>query len=299
MCAQYCLLAAATSQPPEVIDPMSLPDAPRSALLPLVVAGRALDIEWAGVGRERGQADTPLIVFLHEGLGSVAMWRDFPQQLCQAVGACGLVYSRPGHGRSTPREAGEAWAADFMHQQAHAVLPALLAALCIDPHRQPLWLLGHSDGGSIALLFASQAGRDDLPLAGCIVIAPHIMVEEVSITRIAQAGTDYLQGELRQRLARFHGDVDSAFGGWSGIWLDPAFRSGSIEAELPAITCPLLAIQGECDQYGSLEQVHGIARRVSGTRLLTLPGCGHSPHRESPQAVIDAVATFMHRPLTA
>ena len=269
------------------------------ALVPLVAAGRAWLIEVAWVGREPGDAATPLIVFLHEGLGSVAMWRDFPRQLCEAVGARGLVYSRPGYGRSTPRAPGEAWAPDFMHRQADEVLPALLSALGLGRGPQPLWVLGHSDGGSIALLHAIHAARQGLPLAGCIVMAPHILVEEVSITSITAARSAYQQGELRQRLARYHDDVDSAFGGWNGIWLDPAFRRWSIEADLPAITCPLLAIQGVDDEYGSMEQVRGIARRVPQTRLLALPGCGHSPHRDAPQAVIEAVAAFMHRPVAA
>lgn len=250
--------------------------------------GRRVRIEHAWLNRERTEA--PLIVFLHEGLGSVAMWRDFPQQLCDAVGARGLVYSRPGYGRSTPRDPEEAWHIDFMHRQAHEVLPALLDALGIDPARERLWLFGHSDGGSIALLYAA---RFPASLEGAIVLAPHILVEDVSIASIEKARVAYETTDLRQRLSRYHDDVDSAFWGWNAIWLHPPFRQWSIEEEIRSITCPLLAVQGVDDEYGTLEQIRGIARRVPQTRLLELPDCGHSPHRDQPQALIRAVAGFL------
>jgi pimeloyl-ACP methyl ester carboxylesterase len=247
-------------------------------------AGREVRIEYQWLGHER--AETPLIVFLHEGLGSVAMWKDFPRQLCDAVGCRGLVYSRPGYGRSTPRAAEEAWGLDFMHQQAQQVLPALLAALGIDTQAQAPWLFGHSDGGSISLLYAASFPRR---LSGAIVLAPHILVEDLSVQSIAQARQTYLDTDLRQRLARYHDDPDSAFWGWNDIWLHPPFKQWSIEAELPAITCPLLAVQGLDDEYGTLEQIRGIQRRVPQAKLLELTACGHSPHRDQTQAVIGAV----------
>jgi pimeloyl-ACP methyl ester carboxylesterase len=250
----------------------------------VVAGGRPLRIEYRWVGAD---AAAPLVVFLHEGLGSVSMWRDFPQQLCAAAGCRGLVYSRPGYGRSTPRAADERWAPDFMHRQAWELLPALLHALGVTT---PPWLLGHSDGGSIALLHAARR-----PVAGCVVMAPHILVEPVSLTSIEQARRAYLEGTLRERLARHHDDPDSAFWGWNGIWLDPAFRGWNIEAEIAAITAPLLAIQGVDDEYGTLEQIRGIARRVPQTELLELPACGHSPHRDQPQAVIGAAVDFLRR----
>ena len=145
--------------------------------------------------------ERPLIVFLHEGLGSVSMWRDFPDRLCEAAGARGLVYSRPGYGRSTPRAAEEAWGLDFMHRQAHEVLPALLQALDVDVTREPPVLFGHSDGGSIALL---HAARWPDAVRGLVVLAPHILVEDLSITSIAQAREAYRQTDLRQRLSRHH-----------------------------------------------------------------------------------------------
>jgi pimeloyl-ACP methyl ester carboxylesterase len=249
--------------------------------------GRRVRIEHQWTGSDRSGA--PLMVFLHEGLGSRAMWKDFPERLCAALDCRGLVYSRPGYGRSTPREAQEAWGEDFMHQQAHEVLPALLQALSIDTAREKPWLFGHSDGGTIALL---HAARFVDRVAGAIVLAPHIMVEERSVASIEQARRSYLEGDLRERLQRYHDDPDSAFWGWNRIWLDFGFRQWTIEAEIGAIGCPVLAVQGVDDEYGTLEQIRGIARKVSHARLLELPRCGHSPHRDRSEAVIAAVRDF-------
>jgi pimeloyl-ACP methyl ester carboxylesterase len=245
-----------------------------------------IEYTWVGAAPDAARPGAPLIVFLHEGLGSLAMWRDFPAQLCAAAGARGLVWSRPGYGRSTPRAADESWGLDFMHRQAHEVLPALLQALGVT---QPPWLFGHSDGGSIALLHAARC-----PVAGAVVLAPHILVEDLSVASIEKARTAYETTDLRQRLARYHDDPDSAFYGWNRIWLHPPFRAWSIEDEIAAIRCPLLAVQGLDDEYGTLEQIRGIARRVPQTRLLELPDCGHSPHKDQPAAVIAAVAAFIH-----
>ena len=265
-----------------------------------MTASQFVDIDWAGrrvriehqwVGAERrGQ---PIIVFLHEGLGSLSMWRDFPQRLCDAAGARGLVYSRPGYGRSTPRAAEETWGVDFLHRQAHEVLPALLAALGIDNDAQRPWLFGHSDGGSIALLYAAaQPTR----AAGLVVLAPHIRVEDVSVASIAKARQAYLDTDLRERLARHHDDPDSAFWGWNDIWLRPAFKQWSIEREIESIRCPLLAVQGVDDEYGSLEQIRSIARRLPQTRLLELADCGHSVHRDQAERLIAATAAFVSQP---
>lgn len=251
-------------------------------------AGVPLRIEFARIGAER--TDRPLIVFLHEGLGSVAQWRDFPRRLCDAVQARGLVYSRPGYGRSTPRAAAERWGRDYLHQQAHAVLPALLAALGIDARAEPPWLFGHSDGGSIALLYAARFPE---AVAGAVVMAPHYSVEAVGLAGIVRAREAWTSGRLREQLARVHDDPASAFWGWFDAWLDPAFRDWSIEAELAAIRCPLLALQGVDDEYGTLEQIHGIGRRVAHARILALPACGHAPQRDQPQAVIEATHALM------
>jgi pimeloyl-ACP methyl ester carboxylesterase len=234
-----------------------------------------------------GPAGAPLLVFLHEGLGSLAMWKDFPARLCEAVGARGLVYSRPGYGRSTPRPAGRPLRPDFMHRQAHELLPALLAGLKVD---EPIVPFGHSDGGSIALLYAARFPQR---VRGLVALAPHILVEPVSIESITQARAAWAATDLKQRLARYHDDVDGAFRGWNDIWLHPEFEAWNIEAEIGAIACPVLAIQGLDDEYGTLAQIRGIARRVPGTRLLELPACGHSPHRDQPEAVIEAVGSFL------
>lgn len=250
--------------------------------------GPSLAIEFAFVGHEASNA--PLIVFLHEGLGSVSMWRDFPARLCAALGARGLVYSRPGYGRSSPRAASEKWGVDFMHHQARELLPSLLRALGIDASVHRPWLFGHSDGGSIALIHAASFPSQ---VAGIMVAAPHIFVEEISVVSIARARAAYLATDLRGKLARHHDDVDSAFWGWNDIWLDPAFRSWNIEDCIAKITCPLLAIQGVDDEYGTMAQIDGIASRAPQTRLVKLAQCGHSPHRDQPERVIAAVADCM------
>lgn len=249
--------------------------------------GRRVRIEHAWLAPER--RGRPLMVFLHEGLGSLSAWKDFPRSLVDALGWRGLVYSRPGYGRSTPRAAEEAWQLDFLHRQAHEVLPALLAALDIDTAADPPVLFGHSDGASIALLFAARFPRR---VRALVVVAPHIVVEDLSVSSIAQAREAYLTTDLRDRLARHHDDPDSAFWGWNDIWLHPPFREWSIEDEISSIACPVLAVQGVDDQYGTLAQVHGIARRVPGTRVVELPDCRHAAHKDQPEALIAAVGSF-------
>jgi pimeloyl-ACP methyl ester carboxylesterase len=227
-------------------------------------------------------------VFLHEGLGSRSMWRDFPQRLCAAAQCRGLVYSRPGYGKSsgpTERQRG----ADYLHRQAHEVLPRLLDALRIDA---PVWLFGHSDGGSIALLFGAH---DPKRVAGLVAVAPHIFVEDVTLHGVAAARETYRSSDQRARLGRHHADPDGVFWSWNDIWLAPHFRDWNIERDIEAIACPVLAIQGLDDEYATLEQIHGIARRVPQAQTLELPACGHSPHRDQPDALIAAVARFMGR----
>jgi pimeloyl-ACP methyl ester carboxylesterase len=257
------------------------------AFVTLPFEGRAVAIEHAWVGSD--DASAPVLVFLHEGLGSLAMWKDFPEALCTAAGARGLVFSRPGYGRSTPRAAGERWPVSFMHRQAHDFLPRLLAGLGVVV---PPWLFGHSDGASIALLYAAEhPGR----VAGVIAVAPHIFVEEASVRSIEAARTTYLTTDLRARLARYHADPDSAFFGWNDVWLDPEFRDWNIEACLPAIRCPVLGVQGEDDEYGSMAQIDDLARQVPQAELVKLAACGHSPHRDQPAALTAAVVAFMAR----
>ena len=247
--------------------------------------GRELRIEYAWVGAM--SSHEPIVVFLHEGLGSISMWRDFPQRFCEAHGLRGLVFSRYGYGRSTPKPPGERWTPDFMHAQAHEVLPALFGELGID---RP-WLFGHSDGASIALLHAAR-----FDAAGVIAVAPHLFVEDVSIANIEKARDAYAATDLRARLARHHADPDSAFRGWNDVWLSSAFRDWNIEAEIGTIRCPVLAVQGEDDEYGTLAQIRAVARRLPKTRLFVIPRCGHSPHRDQPDALADAAARFILDP---
>ena len=242
-----------------------------------------LEYQWVGEGVDGEASRTPPVVFLHEGLGSVAMWKDFPDRMCAAHGLRGLVFSRYGYGRSTPKPPEEHWTPSFMHAQAHEVLPALFSALQIE---RP-WLFGHSDGGSIALLYAAR-----LEVAGLVVVAPHLFVEDVAITSIENARDAY-QTTLRARLARYHDDPDSAFRGWNDIWLAPAFRDWNIEAELGSITCPVLAVQGEDDEYGTLAQIRGIQARLPKTRLLVISKCGHSPHRDQPELLSAEAGRFV------
>ncbi|MBK8740783.1 MAG: alpha/beta hydrolase [Betaproteobacteria bacterium] len=233
-------------------------------------------------------AAAPWLVFLHEGLGSVAMWKDFPLKLCVATGCRGLVYSRHGYGKSDPLTAPRR--ADFMHDEARHALPQLLDQLHI---ANPV-LFGHSDGASIALLHAGLTSR---PVAALVAMAPHVMVEDISIASIEAASVTWQTTDLRERLRPYHADPDSAFRGWNDIWLHPDFRSWNIEDCLPGIRCPVLAIQGVDDEYGTLDQIDRIARGAvnAEVELLKLADCRHSPHKDQPEAVIAAVQRFLAR----
>jgi len=248
---------------------------------------RQIEIEYQWLGGD--DVDRPLMIFLHEGLGSLSMWKDFPERLCERLGCRGVVYSRPGYGQSTPRPVDERWAPDFMHRQAYDVLPRFLEVLEVNLEATPVWLFGHSDGGSIALLFAAKYTRQ---VAGLIVLSPHIMVEDISIESIQAARQVYLQTDLKQRLSRYHNDPDSAFWGWNNIWLHDDFRHWTIEEEISSIRCPLLAVQGIDDEYGTLEQVHGIGRRLNQCEVVELPECGHSPHRDQAEKLIEISQRF-------
>lgn len=250
-----------------------------------------LEFRWVGVR----DPNAPLLVFLHEGLGSASMWRHYPAQLCEAGGWRGLVYSRAGYGRSTPRRHDERWTPDYMHVQAKEVLPAFLAAAGVDLERSPPWLFGHSDGASIALIYAAAFPA---AVAGLVLLAPHIFVEDVSVRSIELAKAAYRATGLRSRLARHHEDVDSAFWGWNDIWLDPAFRHWNIEPLLGSIRVPVLAVQGHDDEYGTMAQVDGLSARVPQAEVIKLEDCAHAPHRDQPAAVTAAVIEFIrgHEP---
>jgi pimeloyl-ACP methyl ester carboxylesterase len=239
------------------------------------------------VARIAGDASRPTLIFLHEGLGSLAMWRDFPAKLAQATGAPAVIYSRWGYGRSDPLTAPRE--TRYMHDEALITLPALREKLALED----VVLVGHSDGASIALI---HAGSGHWPVRALVLEAPHVFVEDISIAGIAAARQAYATTDLRQRLARYHDDVESAFRGWNDIWLDPAFRSWNIEEYVPGVHRPVLAIQGEEDQYGTLAQVGAIERGVAGRfEKLVLANCGHSPHRDQEQAVLTAMADFIAR----
>ena len=232
-----------------------------------------------------GNAGLPTLIFLHEGLGSVAMWRDFPAKLAAATGAPALVYSRYGYGQSTPIAAPRA--VRYMHDEALIALPELRQALGLDD----VVLIGHSDGASIAII---HAGSGRWPVRGLVLEAPHVFVEDVSITSIEAARHVYATTDLRQRLARYHADADSAFRGWNDIWLAPGFRAWTIAEYLGGIACPVLAIQGADDEYGTLAQLDTIERGVRGRfERLVLAGCKHSPHRDQEQVVLAAIADFV------
>jgi len=259
--------------------------APEFATVPF--HGRDIRLEYGWIGKER--SDAPLFIFLHEGLGSLSMWKDFPQRLCDLANYRGLVFSRYGYGRSTPRPISEKWPVHFMHEQAQDLLPKFLDKVGVNAASRS-WVLGHSDGGSIALLFAAA-----LPtrVAGLVLLAPHIFVEDLSIASIEQARDDYRSTDLRERLRRYHADPDSAFWGWNDIWLDPQFRRWNIEPALQDVRCPVLAVQGFDDPYGTMAQIDGIAKRISQARILKLAQCGHSPHRDQADALIEAVTNFV------
>lgn len=243
-------------------------------------------LEYVRLPSAHPREGAPAIVFLHEGLGSVSMWRDFPQKVADATGCEAVVYSRAGYGRSDPAVLPRA--VGYMHDEGLAVLPALLAELDLE---RPI-LFGHSDGGSIALICA---GGTDTPLGGVIAMAPHVLVEDISVSSIAQAKVAWTTTDLPARLGKYHNDVDAVFRGWNDIWLHPDFRAWNIEEYLPRIAVPVMAIQGEDDEYGTMDQIDRIARGAKDVELVKLADCRHSPHKDQPQAVIDAVVEFVER----
>ena len=247
----------------------------------LKAAGRTLSYEWAG--EERGQ---PALVFLHEGLGSIRQWRDFPARVAAATGARALVYDRYGYGQSDVLEEPRR-TVRFMHQEGLESLPALLSALAI---QEPI-LVGHSDGASIALIHAG-AGHE---VRGVVAMAPHVFIEPVCLSSIQQAKNTFESTDLPHRLGRYHRDVRKTFYGWADVWLDPRFKGWDIRDDyLPKVSCPVLAIQGHEDEYGTMAQLDEIARRVAGRcELLKLEQCGHSPFRDQPERTLQAISVFV------
>jgi pimeloyl-ACP methyl ester carboxylesterase len=226
----------------------------------------------------------PTLVFLHEGLGSVALWRDFPDKMAARLGARALIYSRLGYGQSDGLAGKRTFR--FMHEEALDALPALLDRLGVE---RPL-LIGHSDGASIALIHAAGTGRS---VAGLVLMAPHAFVEPETVASIARIRETYRTSDLRARLAKYHAHVDDAFLGWADTWLLPEFLGWSIEDLLPAVVAPTLLIQGVDDEYGTLAQLDRIEAGVKGpVSRLVLDACGHSPQRDQEGTVLEAIVGF-------
>lgn len=234
-------------------------------------------------------AALPPLVLLHEGLGSVHTWRDFPAWLAAQSGCDVIVYSRPGYGHSGPMPLPRT--KQYLHVEATEVLPAFVRSLNLP---RPPVVFGHSDGGSIVLLAAALS---DMPLAGVITMAPHVLVEEATLAGIRLAGERWRQGDdFRQRLGRHHADVDTVFYTWHDTWLAPWFQDWNIVQDLAKIRVPVLAIQGEDDEYATMQQMDLIAANCgSEVKVVKLPHCGHWPQREQPDALLAAVREFVAR----
>jgi len=249
----------------------------------LIVGGKRLEIAWHGPSPD----EAPTLVLLHEGLGCVAMWRDFPAKLAASTGCGVLVYSRLGYGRSDacslPRPV------RFMHDEGLKVLPNLLKAAGINE----CILVGHSDGGSIAIIYAG--GTLANPLRALITEAAHVFCEEITIHSIEKAKESYQRGDLRQKLGKYHGaNTDCAFWGWNATWLHPDFRNWNLEEYLPRIKVPVLAIQGENDEYGTEAQIEAIEQQAgAGAEIVMLPDAGHSPHDDQETATLQAMTRFI------
>jgi pimeloyl-ACP methyl ester carboxylesterase len=249
----------------------------------VAAAGRSLNYAWV-----QGDEGKPVLVFLHEGLGSVGQWRDFPAKLAAATGCRALVYDRYGYGQSDvlaePRRT-----VRFMHDEALDALPEILSSLKVE---NPV-LVGHSDGASIALIHAG-AGH---AVRGVVAMAPHVFIEPVCLSSIVSAAQAFGTTDLAQKLGRYHRDARKTFYGWADVWLDPEFKGWDIRGDyLPGVRCPVLAIQGHDDEYGTMAQLDEIGRRVRGPcDLLKLENCGHSPFRDQPDAVICAVSAFIKK----
>ncbi len=249
-------------------------------ILALNVCGHELEVLRVRSGRE----EAPELVFLHEGLGSVSHWKGFPARVAEATGCPVTVYSRYGSGNSDLLS--QPHGVRYMHDEALQSLPELLSQLEIE---NPI-LVGHSDGASIAIIYAGVHDR----VAGLVLLAPHVFVEDLSVASIAEARSKFQTTNLPEKLARHHRDAARTFCGWNNIWLDRAFRRWNIEEYLPRITCPTLVIQGLQDQYGTMAQVEAIQRQTGGpVEVLALEDCRHSPQRDQLEKVIEAIRNFV------
>ena len=244
------------------------------------VRGRRIEVRTIA-----GDPGRPSLVFLHEGLGSVAMWRGFPARVAEVTGCPALVYSRYGYGSSDLLEA--SFAVDYMHREAEETLPELLSKLGVE---RPI-LIGHSDGASIALIYA---GSHVDAVRGLVALAPHVFVEDISVRSIEEATVAFETTDMPKKLARYHTDARRTFYGWNDIWLHPDFRRWNIEAYLPRIRCPVLAVQGVDDEYGTMAQIETIAARVVGPcEIVKIEACGHRLHRDQHDATLEVIARFV------
>lgn len=242
------------------------------------VAGRQLEYV---VKNESGSL--PTLVFLHEGLGSIELWRSFPDEVVETTEHRGLVYSRSGHGRSEPADGSRP--IDFVDREALDVLPPLLGRFDAP---QPI-LIGHSDGASIALVYAAYH-----PTTALVLLAPHVFVEEEGLAKIRELGRQPQRDQLIDKLARYHRDPAATFSAWNGVWLHPGFRDWNIEGLLDRIECPVLLIQGLNDEYGTMAQIDAIERQLSGpVERVELAECGHSPHLSQPEQTLEATVKFI------
>lgn len=263
------------------------PRPPRQQPTFLQAGSHRLECRWVRPAAARAHPERPALVFLHEGLGSTALWKTFPDRVAEATGAPAFVFSRYGYGKSDRLT--QARAVDYMHREALDTLPEVLAQAGI---ANPV-LIGHSDGASIALI---HAGAAKWPVRGVVAMAPHAFVEDLTVASIAQAKVTFETSDLAQKLGRYHDDPVSTFRGWNDIWLHPDFRQWNIESYLPGVACPVLLIQGADDQYGTLAQIEAITRHVRGpVEQVILPDCGHSPHVDQKEATLEAIAKFAAR----
>ncbi len=248
----------------------------------IVVGGMALEYSCYGPSPEKAAT----IVLLHEGLGCVALWRDFPQKLAMATGLGVFVYSRGGYGQSEATDL--PWPLNYMTIEAERILPELLDKIGFKSG----FLLGHSDGATIAAIYAGLV--PDSRLGGLILMAPHFFTEEVGLAAIAQAKDNFDNGDLRSRLAKYHADPENAFRGWNDSWLDSGFKDWNVADVLDGLCIPVLAVQGREDQYGTLAQIEVIEQRVAkAVTTVVLENCGHSPFIEKPDETLNAVADFI------
>ena len=248
----------------------------------MFVDGKRIETLWIPPSQPRSCT----VVMLHGGLGCIAHWKDFPQRLAQDTGCGVLAYSRYGNGNSQPLRGKRP--VSYMHHEGEVVLPEVLTNRGIV---KPV-LVGHSDGASIAIIFA---GTFPERVRGLILEAPHVFVEELSLRSAVKAKADYETSNLRQKLAKYHRHVDATFWGWNDVWLDPRFRTWNLESYLPQIRCPVLLIQGEQDEYGTTAQLDAIRARVPQAEVLWLPECGHSPERDHPETVLARMTAFIAR----